>query len=130
MKKILYLKIMAVLVAVLLLQTATPISNSQAAPEAQYGYGSGQYYMVQRGDTLFQVGRIFGMNPYYIAEVNGIYNPNLIYAGQWLYIPQGGGYEYGYTPSSYGYGYECGYSYGNCGGNGYYGNYVGYPYYY
>jgi LysM repeat protein len=47
-------------------------------------------YVVQRGDTLFAIGRRFGVNPYDIARANNIINPNLIYPGQSLIIPTGG----------------------------------------
>jgi LysM repeat protein len=46
---------------------------------------------------LFSIGRRYGVNPYYIAKVNGLRNPNYIYAGQILYIPaerqSWGGYD-------------------------------------
>lgn len=47
----------------------------------------GWWYVVHRGDTLWSIGWRFGRDPYHIARVNGIWNPNLIYAGQWLWIP-------------------------------------------
>lgn len=46
-------------------------------------------YVVQRGDTLYSIGRKFGVSWVEIAEANGIVNPNLIYAGQVLKIPTG-----------------------------------------
>jgi LysM repeat protein len=44
-------------------------------------------YTVKPGDTLGKISRAFGVHPEVIAEVNGIVNPNLIYAGQVLKIP-------------------------------------------
>ena len=44
-------------------------------------------YTVKPGDTLGKIGQAFGVRPDVIAEVNGIVNPNLIYAGQVLKIP-------------------------------------------
>ncbi len=47
----------------------------------------GSYYVVQRGDTLLGIARIYGVSAWSIAAANGIYNMNLIYVGQRLYIP-------------------------------------------
>lgn len=45
------------------------------------------YHTVAYGQTLSQIGRMYGVNIYHIAEANHIYNLNLIYAGQVLCIP-------------------------------------------
>lgn len=45
------------------------------------------YHTVQYGDNLINLGVWYGRNPYTIAEANGIYNLNFIYAGQTLCIP-------------------------------------------
>jgi LysM repeat protein len=47
----------------------------------------GTLYTVQLGDTLGQIGLLFGVSWVEIAEANGIVNPNEIYAGQVLKIP-------------------------------------------
>lgn len=44
-------------------------------------------YVVQRGDTIFRIARTFGVNPWVLAQYNNLYNPNRIYVGQVLYIP-------------------------------------------
>jgi len=45
-------------------------------------------YTVQRGDTLAKISRRFGVNYYDLLAANTyIYNPNLIYAGQVIYLP-------------------------------------------
>jgi LysM repeat protein len=44
-------------------------------------------HTVRHGQTLHSIGRYYGVNPWAIASVNGIYNMNLIYAGQRLCIP-------------------------------------------
>jgi putative chitinase len=46
-----------------------------------------QYYIVQPGDTLSAIAWRFGRSVWAIAQANGIWNPNLIYVGQRLYIP-------------------------------------------
>jgi LysM repeat protein len=73
-------------------------------PESNYGhdYGSGyddgQYHKVHYGDTLYSIGRKYDANPYHIADVNGLYNPNYIYAGQLLHIPADSSYPgYGHN---------------------------------
>lgn len=44
-------------------------------------------YVVQVGDTLFSIGRRYGVTAWAIAQANGIYNMNTIYVGQRLTIP-------------------------------------------
>ncbi len=86
---------------------------------AASGGGSANYYTVRYGDTLFSIGRMYGVNPYYIAEVNGLPNPNCIYAGQALYIPGGyqdGGCYYGCNEPVYDGGHHGHHD------DGYYGN--------
>jgi LysM repeat protein len=106
--------------------------------------GGASYHTVRYGETLYSIGRQYGVNPHKIAEVNGLYNPNYIYAGQVLYIPQGGGWGHnpGYgqpQPCQYDYPGNCGqgnhqpqpcqYDYpGNCGNNNYGSSYYGYDY--
>jgi LysM repeat protein len=58
-------------------------SVASAAPAQVDGY----YYTVRYGDTLFSIGRATGVSPWTIAQVNGLANPNRIYAGQVLWIP-------------------------------------------
>ena len=90
MKKILsVLKIvMPVVLAVLLLQVVA-VADTEAAPPAS----GGVYHTVQYGETLFSIGRMYGVNPYSISEANGLANPNCIYAGQVLYIPSSDGWN-------------------------------------
>ena len=112
MKKVLSLTA----IVVLLLLVVAPASY--AAPPT-WGGGGGSYYTVHWGDTLFSIGRHFGVNPYRIAQVNGLYNPNHIYAGQVLYIPSGGGYDGCYSGCDYNQ-YNRGCNYGGCYNQGYY----------
>lgn len=46
-----------------------------------------RYYIVQLGDTLSGIAWRYGTTVWAIAQANGIWNPNLIYVGQRLYIP-------------------------------------------
>ncbi len=44
------------------------------------------FYTVQRGDTLSGIARKYGVSVQYLVNLNGIRNPNLIYAGQMIRI--------------------------------------------
>lgn len=46
-------------------------------------------YRVKWGDTLFIISQRFRVPMQNLIVANKIYNPNLIYAGQWLIIPDG-----------------------------------------
>jgi len=48
---------------------------------------AGQTYTVQPGDTLSQIAAWFGVSADYLCEVNGLWNPNIIFVGQVLIIP-------------------------------------------
>ena len=91
MKKYLKKSAIVVILVVMLLTLTVP---------AALAWG-GNYHTVRYGETLFSIGRYYGINPYQIAEANNLYNPNYIYAGQVLYIPTGysGGYP-GYYPDN------------------------------
>jgi spore germination protein len=54
------------------------------------------YHTVRPGETLFSIGRLYGVSPWAIASYNGIVNPNRIYAWQVLAIPCG--YHWGPHP--------------------------------
>lgn len=54
-----------------------------AAPAESGGF----WYQVKPGDWLYSIARKYGVSPYAIASANGLVNPNLIYAGQWLWVP-------------------------------------------
>lgn len=88
MKKSVVLKLIAVAATVVMLNGLV-VSTSLAAPPVKgdaWGGGNG-CYVVEKGDTMFSIGRKFNMNPYFIARFNNIYNPNWIYEGQTLCIP-------------------------------------------
>jgi hypothetical protein len=75
-----------------------------------YSYG---LYRVQWGDTLNKIAARYGVSTGYLQWLNGIADPNVIYAGEVLRVP---GY---YAGHAYGYasGYSSGYrscSYGAC----------------
>jgi LysM repeat protein len=55
---------------------------------------AGGSYSVQRGDTLAAIAQRFGTDVATLVSLNGIRNPNLIYAGQSLTLPQGASQNY------------------------------------
>lgn len=67
------------------------IIGSSIQPATNWG---GCTYLVRRGDTLFSIGARHGVSPYYLAQINGLYNPNYIYAGMRLQVPCGGMPQY------------------------------------
>lgn len=45
------------------------------------------YIIVQRGDTLSQIAEMYNTSYEYLAQINNISNPNLIFVGQRIYVP-------------------------------------------
>lgn len=74
--------VLFVVLATLLLTAAVPVL---AAPTRD------TTYVVQRGDNLFRIALRFGVTVDAIVRRNNLANPNLIYVGQALIIPTGGG---------------------------------------
>lgn len=72
------------LVLLTLLALFTPGAAQAARPENVAGCS--QYYTVQRGDTLFAIGRRYGVSVSVLQSRNGIANPNRIYVGQRLCV--------------------------------------------
>jgi len=74
-------KALLFLVFLLILQLVVGVTTALADPG---------WHQVRWGETLFSIGRMYGVNPYAIAAANGLPNPNYIQGGQWLYIPRPG----------------------------------------
>lgn len=64
--------------------TETPAPNPTETPAPNDILG---YHTVRPGETLYCIARAYGVDPYAIAEENGIVTPSYIYAGQSLAIP-------------------------------------------
>jgi LysM repeat protein len=58
---------------------------------AQPAQAQGQVHVVQRGETLYSIAVRYGTSVQAIVNANGLRNASLIYAGQRLTIPTGGG---------------------------------------
>lgn len=50
---------------------------------------NGCVYTVRRGENLFRIGVRYGVSYQYLAQLNDIYNPNYVWAGQTLVVPCG-----------------------------------------
>ena len=69
-------------------KTAVAVNSSEVPPE---GRGGGVWYRLKWGDTLWNLSISFYRTPWLyglIAVENGIKNPDLIYAGTDLFIPE------------------------------------------
>ncbi|MDX1521353.1 MAG: LysM peptidoglycan-binding domain-containing protein [Anaerolineae bacterium] len=67
-----------------------PSYGAYPAPAPKHGYGGGGCdYVVQAGDTLFSIGRRYGLSVEALMNHNGLASPDYIYAGQCLKIPSG-----------------------------------------
>jgi LysM repeat protein len=77
---------LSVVIALALVATLMLPATAFAAPAASGGF----WHQVRPGETVFAIGRLYGVSPYAIASANALPNWNRIYAGQWLWIPTGG----------------------------------------
>lgn len=74
----------------LTLSLCVVVSPAQAAGPVQRPAYQPVYHIVQPGETLWSIARLYGVTPQAIAQANGLVNPNLIYSGQRLLIPMPG----------------------------------------
>jgi LysM repeat protein len=87
-------KALLFLVFLLVLQLIVGVTTALAEPG---------WHVVRWGETLYSIGRMYGVSPYAIAAANGLPNPNYIQGGQRLYIPgpgdgHGPGDDHGHGP--------------------------------
>ncbi len=73
------------------LVVVTVVALMAIALGVQPAHAQGQVHTVQRGETLSSIAARYGTTPQAIIQANGLSNPNLIYVGQRLIIPTGGG---------------------------------------
>lgn len=69
---------------------ADPAPAPAADPAPAPAPAASGVHVVQRGETLASIARLYGTTWPAIASANGIANPSIIYAGQQLIIPAGG----------------------------------------
>ena len=80
------IRVLSIAVFVVVLLAAMPVADVSAAASLP------TWHTVVRGETLFSIGRLYGVSPWAIATANRLVNPNRIYVGQTLYIPAGSSY--------------------------------------
>ncbi|GAB4443336.1 MAG: hypothetical protein Kow0031_25550 [Anaerolineae bacterium] len=102
-------KVLTIVVLAAALQLAV-VSATYAAPPAWGPNCGGAYHCVEYGETLSSIGRMYNALPQCIADANGIWNPDLIFAGTVLYIPATCPPFHGYhQPVNCGWGCGAGY---------------------
>ncbi len=74
----------AIVWIVVVLLMALSVQAASAAPARWAILG---YHVVRPGETLFCIGRAYGVDPWAIAQQNGVVNPNRIFSGMRLAIP-------------------------------------------
>jgi len=75
-------RVVSVSLIVLLMAVLLPVQSADAA-----GWGILGTHYVRPGETLYCIGRAYGVSPWAIATQNGILNANLIRVGMALAIP-------------------------------------------
>jgi LysM repeat protein len=63
-----------------LLQSCAPSPGRQPPTK-------GIYHIVEPGQTLWRIARVYGVDLEYLAEINGIEDPTTIYVGEKIFIP-------------------------------------------
>jgi LysM repeat protein len=85
MKRMILL-VVIVLVSVLAFAAPAAAQEGGAAAQGWSGDVCAQYHIVSRGETLARIARMYGTSWTYLVSINGIPNPNRIYAGQYLCV--------------------------------------------
>lgn len=88
-----YYVVVTVFAVVAMLLVAAPASASPASSAG--GSGCEQFYTIRRGDTLYRIANRFGTSVWALANLNGIHNPDRIYAGQTICVRAGHGHHDG-----------------------------------
>lgn len=93
-RSVLWLSVVSI---VMLLFLAAAPSPASAAPLASAGgSGCGQFYTVRYGDNLYRISLRFHTSVSALMNLNGIHNPNRIYAGQTICVAPGGEVPWGF----------------------------------
>lgn len=62
-------------------------TGDDTQPTATPAPGEQIIHVVASGETIFSIGRLYGVDPYAIIEINGLVNPDVLQPGQELIIP-------------------------------------------
>ncbi len=83
------------------IRAATPKAQPAKAPAQERNFSGGaRLHKVQPGETLFALGRKYGINPYRIAAYNGLPRNVQLKVGQVVRIPPAGGEWKGTAPAT------------------------------
>ena len=66
---------------------AVLLAGYSSPQEAEASACTPVYHVVRAGQNLTQIARYYGVSVQSIVNANNLWNPNLIYTGQTLYIP-------------------------------------------
>lgn len=91
-----YTLVCALAIAALLVLAIGPGAASAAPSATAGGSGCGQFYTVRYGDTLYRIALRFHTSVWKLTQLNGLSNPNRIYAGQVLCVKPGGEVPFGF----------------------------------
>ncbi|NJM51761.1 MAG: LysM peptidoglycan-binding domain-containing protein, partial [Sphingomonadales bacterium] len=72
-----------------MVQSAAAVNGTNSSSPLNNSAQAGRSYQIQRGDTLSSIAARFGTDVATLAAANGIRNPDRIYAGQSITVPQG-----------------------------------------
>lgn len=72
-------------------------------PSKDEDKGDNKYHIVKAGDTLSEIAEKYNITYQVLVSLNGISNPNLIYAGQRILLPSGSSTSTGESSSSASY---------------------------
>lgn len=78
-------------VLMLMFLVAAPAPASAAPLESAGGSGCSQFYTVRYGDNLYRIALRYHTTVWTLMNLNGISNPNRIFAGQTICVAAGGG---------------------------------------
>ncbi len=68
-------------------ELSIPPAGTTPAPSPSPGGGTGGVHVVQAGENLFRIALKYNYNYLYLAQYNGISNPNFLAVGQEIQIP-------------------------------------------
>jgi LysM repeat protein len=66
---------------------SAPLRTLSEPPLVTFERTEDEEYLVEDGQTLSEIAALFGLDYYYLAEVNRLEDPDQVHAGQRIVIP-------------------------------------------